>query len=252
VHMDIVASSQMLVEPAEEVLLLPAATRYETPGGVTETTTEHRVVLSPEIEGRRIGEARPEWEVLCELAARVRPDLAERVRFGGTAEIRREIERVVPLYSGIAALAEGGDSFQCGGPVLCAGRQFPTDDGLARFLPVEVPETASADGRFALATRRGKQFNSMVQEDRDRLTGAVREAVLINRADAARLGLRQGAEVVLRSEHGELRARAHLAPIAPGNVEVHWPEGNILIGGEARSPAAGIPDYNCRVEIEAA
>ena len=252
VHMDIVASSQMLVEPREEVLLLPAATRYETPGGVTETTTERRVVLSPEIEGRRIGEARPEWEVLCDLAARVRPDLAERVRFGGTAEIRREIERVVPLYSGIAALAEGGDSFQYGGPLLCAGRQFPTEDGLARFLPVEVPQTASADGRFALATRRGKQFNSMVQESRDRLTGAVREAVLINPGDASRLGLGQGAEVVLRSDHGELRARAHLAPIAPGNVEVHWPEGNILIGGEARSPVAGIPDYNCRVEIEAA
>jgi hypothetical protein len=40
--------------------------------------------------------------------------------------------------------------------------------------------------------------------------------------------------------------------MAPGNVEVHWPEGNVLIGGKTRSPAAGIPDYNCRVEIEAA
>ncbi len=49
VHMDIVASSQMLVDPPEggEVLILPATTRYENPGGVTETTTERRVVLSP-------------------------------------------------------------------------------------------------------------------------------------------------------------------------------------------------------------
>ena len=68
VHYDIVLSSQMLVDPADSVLLLPAATRYETPGGVTETTTERRVVLSPEIPGRRIGEARPEWEVLLDLA----------------------------------------------------------------------------------------------------------------------------------------------------------------------------------------
>ncbi|NES85275.1 MAG: molybdopterin-dependent oxidoreductase, partial [Moorea sp. SIO2B7] len=43
VHMDIVLSSQMLVEPGETVVLLPATTRYEIPGGVTETSTERRV-----------------------------------------------------------------------------------------------------------------------------------------------------------------------------------------------------------------
>jgi len=47
VHQDIVVSPQMLVD-GEEVLLLPAMTRYEQPGGGTETTTERRVVLSPE------------------------------------------------------------------------------------------------------------------------------------------------------------------------------------------------------------
>ena len=47
VHYDIVLSSQMLVDPAETVLLLPATTRYEIPGGVTETSTERRVILSP-------------------------------------------------------------------------------------------------------------------------------------------------------------------------------------------------------------
>ncbi len=59
VHQDIVVSSQMLVEPGETVILLPAATRYEMPGGVTQTSTERRIMFSPEIEGRRIGEARP-------------------------------------------------------------------------------------------------------------------------------------------------------------------------------------------------
>ena len=77
VHMDVVLSSQMLVEPAEAVLVLPAMTRYEIPGGVTETSTERRVILSPEVEGPRVEEARPEWEVLLELARLVRPDRAE-------------------------------------------------------------------------------------------------------------------------------------------------------------------------------
>ena len=57
----------MLVDPANAVVLLPAATRYETPGGVTQTSTERRIMFSPEIEGRRIGEARPEWEVIAEV-----------------------------------------------------------------------------------------------------------------------------------------------------------------------------------------
>ncbi|MCA9858525.1 MAG: molybdopterin-dependent oxidoreductase, partial [Thermomicrobiales bacterium] len=68
VHQDIVLTSQMFIDPADTVILLPAATRYETPGGVTQRSTERRVMFSPEIEGRRIGEARPEWEIFLDLA----------------------------------------------------------------------------------------------------------------------------------------------------------------------------------------
>jgi molybdopterin-dependent oxidoreductase alpha subunit len=256
VHIDIVASAQMLVDPGEEVLLLPAATRYETPGGLTETTTERRVVLSPEIEGPRIGEARPEWEVLLELARRARPELAADPVAGpgldpaGTGALRAEIAQAVPSYAPIADLTEGGESFQYGGACLCEGWVFPTADGRARFTVVDPPPVVPPDGRFAVSTRRGKQFNSMVQERRDSLTGALREAVLISAADAERLGVVEGDEVELRSEHGSLRGRAHLAPIAPGNLQVHWPEGNVLIGGGERSPQAGIPDYNARVSVE--
>jgi molybdopterin-dependent oxidoreductase alpha subunit len=250
VHMDIVVSSQMLIDPAEAVVLLPAATRYEVPGGVTETSTERRVILSPEIPGPRIGEARPEWEVMTELAARVRPEVAERVRFAGTPEIRDEIGRLVANYEGIEKLREGGDSFQYGGPMLCAGPSFPTPDGKAHFNTVAIPEPLPEDGRFVVSTRRGKQFNSMVQESTDALTGAAREAVLINEHDAKRLGLAHGDELLLRSEVGELRGRAHLAPIAPGNLQVHWPEGNTLIAGGHLSPDARMPDYNARVTVE--
>ena len=92
----------------------------------------------------------------------------------------------------------------------------------------------------------------MVQESRDTLTGAAREAVLINEHDAERLGVSDGDEVLLRSEVGELRGRAHLAPIAPGNLQVHWPEGNVLVASGHLSPEAGMPDYNTRVTVEAA
>ena len=249
VHLDIVLSSQMLVEPAAEVLLLPATTRYEVPGGVTETSTERRVIFSPEIRGPRVADARPEWEVLTELASRARPEVAARVRFDGTAAIREEIARVVPQYAGIERLSARGDSFQYGGPHLCAGWEFPTPDGRARFSAVPIPEPVAADGRLALSTRRGKQFNSMVQERRDALTGATREAVLISAEDASRLGIDEGERVLLRSEAGELRGTALIAPMAPGSVQVHWPEGNALIVPGRRSSEAGIPDYNARVTV---
>ena len=253
VHMDIVVSSQMLADPGETVLLLPASTRYEIPGGVTETTTERRVVLSPEIEGPRIGEARPESTVLLDLAARVRPELAPALAASSTPELRAEIARAVPAYAEIAALREGGDSFQYGGRLLCEGMRFETADGRARFALIRpAPYAGDGDGTLLLSTRRGKQFNSMVQESKDALTGAAREAVLISEHDAERLGLASGQEVLVRSNSGELRCRVHLAPIAPGNVQVHWPEGNRLIAGGVRSPKAGIPDYNAQVTIEAA
>ena len=250
VHYDIVLSSQMLVDPAETVLLLPATTRYEIPGGVTETSTERRVILSPEVRGPRVEQARPEWEVLLELARRVRPDRAEALTYpGGTAQLREEIARVVPLYAGIEELSEGGDSFQYGGPLYPSGQDFPTADRKARFSAVAPPPPRPPDGLFAVATRRGKQFNSMVQGRKDSITGAGRDAVLVSEQDAGRLGISDGDPVTLRSAHGEMSGRALIAPVAPGSLQVHWPEANSLLARDARSDEAGIPDYNARAEL---
>jgi len=243
VHMDIVLSSQMLVEPADTVVLLPATTRYEIPGGVTETNTERRVIFSPEIPGPRVGEARPEWEVFLELARRVRPDLAEKLVFTDTSAMRQEIAQVVPQYAGLQHLQQPGDQFQYGGSHLCFGWNFPTADGKAHFGVVLPPKRKLPEGCFLVATRRGKQFNSMVQERRDAITGAVREAVLMNAADAAKLGLKDGDKVILKNELGELQGEVYLAPIQSGNLQVHWPEGNVLLDKSKRS-LEGVPDYN--------
>jgi anaerobic selenocysteine-containing dehydrogenase len=252
VHMDLVVSSQMLLDPAETAVLLPAATRYETPGGVTETSTERRVIFSPEVPGRRIEEARPEWEAFLDLARRVRPDRADRLGPPDTATVRDEIARVVPFYAGIEELRAEGDQFQYGGPHLCANWEFETDDGRAHFSPLKLPPERERDGRFTVSTRRGKQFNSMVQAQRDAITGAERDSVLVSPADAERLGIGDGDAVVLRTDHGELRGHALLAELRPGNLQVHWPEGNVLLPRDIRSEESGIPDYNARGTLERA
>ncbi len=250
VHQDIVLSSQMLVDPADTVVLLPAATRYETPGGVTQTSTERRIMFSPEIPGRRIGEARPEWEIFLDLARRVQPDRADRLTYPNTQVLREEIARVVPMYEGIQHLRKTGDQVQYGGPHLCAGWRFPTPDGKAHFAPVPLPRVDVPEGMFRLSTRRGKQFNSMVQERKDALTGASRDAIFMNASDAAALGLREGDRVRLCSDHGTFEGRIKLAPVALRNLQVYWPEGNVLLDPARRSPQSRVPDYNAVVRIE--
>jgi molybdopterin-dependent oxidoreductase alpha subunit len=250
VHQDIVVSGQMLVDPAETVVLLPACTRYEQPGGGTQTTTERRIIFSPEVPGPRIGEARSEWEIFADLGRRVRPDRAHLLDFADGDAVRTEIARVVPLYAGVEHLGRLGDQVQWGGTRLCAGGRFPTADGKARFTPVTPPRSRErAPSRFVLSTRRGKQFNSMVFAAVDPLTGASRDALLIAPEDAERLGLQEGAPVLVRSEHGELAAHVQVAPIRPGNVQVFFPEGNVLLPQGRRDPGSGVPDYNTEVEI---
>jgi molybdopterin-dependent oxidoreductase alpha subunit len=243
VHQDIVLSSQMLIEPGEIVILLPAATRYEITGGVTETSTERRVILSPEIPGPRIGEARPEWEVFLELARRVQPQFAPQLQFSGTPAVREEIARAIPFYTGIEALKNEGDNFQYGGPMLCAGAKFSTPDGKAHFKAVALPERFVAEDAFRVVTRRGKQFNSMVHEDTDAINAATRDAVLISAEDALRLNLVSGDPIILENEFGNYHGRLLVAPVKKGTLEIHWPEGNVLVNPKARSPLAQIPAY---------
>ena len=249
VHQDIVVSSQMLVEPGEVVVLLPACTRYEQPGGGTETTTERRVLYSPEIPGPRIGEARSEWEIFAELGRRARPDRSRLLEFADADAVREEIARVVPTYAGVDQLQKLGDQVQWGGTRLCADGVFPTDDGKARFSAVAPAPRERGPGRFVLSTRRGKQFNSMVYAEVDPLTGAKRDALFLGAKDAEALGVEEGSAVLVRSEHGELHARVHLAPIRTGNVQVFFPEGNVLLPRGRLDPESGVPDYNATVEI---
>jgi molybdopterin-dependent oxidoreductase alpha subunit len=259
VHQDIVLSPQMLVEPRDVVLLLPAQTRYEQAGGGTETSTERRILFSPEIPGRRIGESKAEWEIPMLIAERAKPESAELIHFDDAQAIRSEIARVVPAYDGIQHLKRAGDQVQWGGERLCEFRSnngetepaFPTGDGRAKFSTIEIEHSAK-DGKLRLSTRRGKQFNSIVHEQRDPLNGAKRDDILISQADAQRLGLKDGDAIVIRSESGKMQGTCRIAPIAPGNVQAHWPEGNVLIKRGVCDPECGIPDFNAMVEIERA
>ena len=114
VHQDVVVTTQMLIDPGEDVVLLPAATRYEQRDGGTETTTERRVVFGPQVVPP-VGAARTEWEIFLDLARRVDPERSHLIEFSSGEDIRAEIARVVPTYQGVETLSELGDNLQWGG-----------------------------------------------------------------------------------------------------------------------------------------
>ena len=248
VHQDIVANPTMFVDPADTVVLLPSRTRYEQRGGGTETSTERRIIFSPEIPGPRPGEAKDEWEIPVLVARKLDPALAS-VFFAwkDTQDIRNEIDLVCPTYKGIAQLTKKGDNFQYGGPRLL-GEKFLTPDGKGHFTAVGLPEEHVPAGHFLLATRRGKQFNSILWDQRDPITGARRDDVIMAKEDADRLGLRNGDAITLRNELGEFRGRVRIDRIKPGCLQAHWPEINTIIPAGRLDPS-GVPDYNATVEV---
>jgi len=138
-------------------------------------------------------------------------------------------------------LDDEGDS-----PVRLASEVAPPEYNAVNGLaPTEerVPE-----GRFMLATRRGKQFNSLIHGKTDPLTGAKRDAIFMSREDAVRFGLRDGAAILLRNDQGEFHGHVKIDRIKPGCVQGHWPEVNVLVPAGCLDPS-GVPDYNAIVEI---
>ncbi|NEW07514.1 FdhF/YdeP family oxidoreductase [Paenibacillus sp. SYP-B3998] len=252
VHQDIILNTSTLLDAQEAVVVLPAMTRYEQPGGGTSTSTERMVYFSPEIAGPRIGEARAEWAIYVDLARRVKPEAAALLGCGSAEAIRAEMAKAAPNYDGVQHLKDRGDVFQWGGAWLCEDGVCPTPDGYGALLPIELPELRKPEGHFAVTTRRGKQFNSMIYSDVDPFNEADRYDVLIHDDDATALALNEGEAIVVYNSYGSMHGRVKRAAVKAGNIEVHWPEGNTLIPKGVYEQYAGIPEYNTAVIVEKA
>ncbi|KAB2338086.1 FdhF/YdeP family oxidoreductase [Cytobacillus depressus] len=252
VHQDIIFNTSTLVEAKEEVIVLPAMTRYEQPGGGTSTSTERMVYFSPEINGPRIEEARSEWEIYVDLASRVYPDKKHLIEFTHAEEIRDEISIANRNYDGIQHLKNRGDVFQWGGAWLCEGGNCPTPDGKGNLLAIEIPELRKTEGQFYVTTRRGKQFNSMIYSETDPFNGADRYDILMNAVDAEQINIKEGDSIVAFNSYGTLQGRAKFEDVKSGNIAVFWPEGNVLLPKGVYEKYAEIPEYNTSIIVEKA
>ncbi len=76
-----------------------------------------------------------------------------------------------------------------------------------------------------------------------------RSDVFISESDARSRGLRDGDPMRLTNELGTFDGHCRIARIKTGHLQLHWPEGNVLI--ERRyDPISGEPDYNTVVRLE--
>jgi anaerobic selenocysteine-containing dehydrogenase len=197
------------------------------------------------------GELKSEVEVVCALAARVLPPGP----FDFTAmrdhdAVRRAIARVVPGFEGLADIGATKREFQIPGRTFHEAT-FATPSRKAQAKVTPLPDFAPAPGQFRLMTLRSEgQFNTVVYEEEDLYRGnARRDVVMMARADAERLRLREGDAVDVFNETGRMRVVVALADLPPGNLAMYYPEANALVPRRIDA-ASGTPAFKsvlCRV-----
>ncbi len=92
----------------------------------------------------------------------------------------------------------------------------------------------------------------MIYSDKDPFNAADRYDVLINESDAQTLSISQGEAIVVYNKFGTFHGRAKFADTREGNIQVYWPEGNVLIPKGVYESYAGIPEYHTAVVVEKA
>jgi len=240
--------------------VLPAATFAEKDG--TFTNTERRVqrvrkAFPPP------GEAKPDWQIICELSTR----LGYPMRYESPAEVMEEIAHLTPIYGGISysRLESGGIQWPCPTPDH-PGTPFLHKDrfqrGRGKFHPVEHRELLDPpDSEFPLILTTGRilwHYHTRTMTKRvEGLEELAPEAyVELNPRDAKALGVKEGGRVRVSSRRGSITVRAKITERVPqGTVFIpfHFGEAaaNMLTPAFPLDPWAKIPGLKaCAVRID--
>ena len=243
-------------------LVLPGSLHEEDEGTVT--STEGRVIRIRKAVDPP-GAARPDWEIVCDLARRLgRGALFE---FHSPADIFEELRRVsrggVADYSGITyekIERQMGVFWPCpaldhpGTPRLFEGGRFHHSDGRARFHAVDYrPPAEDVDDEYPIILTTGRVVSQFLSGTQTRRIGPLVDQypepqVEMHPKLAARLGIRDGERVRVLSRRGDVELPAHVvSTIRPDTVFIpyHWPgrrSANRLTL-RAYDLIAGIPEF---------
>ena len=238
-------------------LVLPGAAFVEKDG--TFTNLERRVqrvrkVMDPPA-GRLLGSGvLPDWQVICEVAAR----MGYPMPYSDPSQIMDEIARLTPSLRGISYERldrEPGLQWPVTGPDhsgTSVMHQAGFPKGKARFIGVDyLPpgEEPSEEYPFVLMTGRIlEHYCSGAQTRRTRMRELVESDTLeIHPADARRLGLRTGHRVRVVSARSAIEMPVKVSErVSPGQLfaSFHFPESdlNSLLSSSA-DEASKCPEY---------
>lgn len=166
-------------------------------------------------------------------------------------QIRAVMARVVPGYAKVGDIARTREEFHVENRVRHEPH-FLFPDGRARFHGVDTPVDNLLPGELRLMTIRSEgQFNTVVYEEQDLYRNQIsRDVILMNRDDAATLGLQEGDHVTVSSETGEV-PNIRIAPfdIARHCAAMYYPEANALVPHRV-DRKSGTPGFkNVRIRI---
>lgn len=256
----LVVSEMFMSETAEMAnVVLPIASFAEKDG--TFTATDRRVQrVKKAIEP--LGDSRPDWQVLCQIADL----LSYPMEYDSPGEIMDEIAGLAPIYGGIShrRLEEEDLRWPCTAPDHPGTRilhQGKFSRGLGRFQSVEYrPPAEEPDKSYPYILTTGRLLfhwhTGTMTRRSGTLTDQVNEAFMeISLKDAADLGVDDGDMVRVSSRRGEITLKADVTDrIKDGVVFIpfHFTEAaaNVLTN-PALDPQAKIPEFKvCAVQIE--
>jgi formate dehydrogenase alpha subunit len=243
-------------------VVLPAASFAEKDG--TFTNTERRVqrvrkALEP------VGNSRPDWWIVCEIAKRMG---AKGFDFESPSQIMEEIASFTPSYAGIAhkRLEKGGIHWPCPSPAhpgkpTLHREEFLTPDGKGRFSALEYrPSAEIPDQQYPLLLTTERSLyhyhsGSMTRKVRGLNVLRKEELVEVNPRDAEKMGIADGDMVRVVSRRGEVITRAKVTRDSPaGTVSMtfHFAESPTnRLTNPALDPVAKIPELKvAAVRIE--
>ena len=247
-------------------VFLPAASWAEKEG--TFTNTDRRVQRVRQAIPPR-GEARADWEIICDLAKRIearlgRPNSAY-WDYLDPAQVLEEMGGVVPAYAGVKyeRIEEVGlqtpvlDDTHPGMPFLFA-EGFPR--GRGKFHPLEyIPVVEMPDEKYPFILTTGRvleHWHGGTMTRNSKLDELYPEALVeINPADAARLAIRDTDVVRVSSRRGTIVLRAkvtHKTTVGVVFISFHFAEAAAnLLTIDALDPLAKIPEYKaCAVRVD--
>jgi formate dehydrogenase alpha subunit len=242
-------------------VILPAASFAEKDG--TFTNTERRVQrIRKAIEP--IGDSKPDWWIVCEIAKRMGEKGFD---YTSAEEIMKEAATLTPQYAGITyeRIENEGLQWPCrdlnsNGTVYLHSEKFATASGKGKFFPLNYrmsEELPDDEYPFLLTTDRSLYHyhtSTMTGRSKGLMALDTEELIRINHRDARKLDLKQGDMVSVSSRRGIVKVKVDINSIVREGIvsmTFHFPDTPTNeLTNSAYDPLAKIPETKvCAVKI---